>query len=206
MYRQRYPYRWFSTILFFLSLISIQVSLAQNSVTEAQTAAPASKWGLPDSPTGQASAAYLEAVHRKDIDYTRTFIEEKFAPSFKSAFPLEEHIEQFQWMHENIGELELISAKKTSDTSCELSIQSKENGQHFTAKILVEQEPPHQIASISVEAFRVFEITESAKDTIGNQSATDNSQLTDITQFEQLAKDFHQDNGDVRLITLLSPT
>lgn len=189
-----------------LCVIGLQICIAQESNIQPPSTSLSSKWGLPDSPTGRASAAFLEAVHRKDIEYTRTFIEEKFAPSFKSAYSTEEHLEQFQWMHENIGELELISARETSNTSCKLTIQSKETGERFTAEILVEPDPPYRIADISVKVFKVFEITESAKDTTEARNVTDDSQLTDITRFDQLNEAFQRDNGNVRLITLLSPT
>lgn len=182
-------------ILIGLCVIGLQTCMAQEN-----------QWGLPDSPTGRAAAAFLKAVHGKDIDSTCAFIEEKFAPSFKAAFPLEEHLEQFQWMHENIGELELISAQKTSETSCKLTVRSKETSEQFTAELLVEPDAPYLIASISVKVFKIFEITESDTNTTVGQNTTDDSLLTNITQFDQLTKDFHRHKGDVRFITLLSPT
>jgi hypothetical protein len=195
-------YKCFYKILIGLCLVGLQVCVAQTVDAQSLT----KQWRLPDSPAGHATAAFLEAVHRKDINHTRAFIEEKFAPSFKSAYSMEEHLEQFQWMHENIGELKLISAQKTSETSCRLTIQSKETSEQFTAELLVEPDAPYLIASVSVKVFKVFEITESAKDTTDDLNATNDSQLTDIAQFDQLARDFHRDKGDVRLITLLSPT
>lgn len=190
-------YKSLCRYLIVLSLVTIQISLAQSPANEAL----ATKWGLPDSPTGKASAFFLEAVNNKNHDYTRHFIETNFEPSFREALSMDEHLGMFARMYDDLADPELVSAQKTSQSSCTLTIRSKKTGRQFTAELKIEESAPFRITSISVAPFQVFEIVDS--DTTNNN---DDSRLTDITEFNQLVKVFNKDKGYVRLITLLSPT
>ena len=109
------------------------------------------KWSLPDSPSGTHCAAFVEAINRKDQKYTREFFEDHVAPSFRNAMSTDQHLSQFKWMHENIGELELLGVKKISPTSALLTFRSKKSSKRFKANLKFDPNEHYRIASIDVQ-------------------------------------------------------
>jgi hypothetical protein len=109
----------------------------------------AKNWGLPNSETGLRANAILEAVNRQDLDYAKLFIEENFTPSFVSQFSMEEHLSVFSKIHDDMGEIELLGAKKTSEFQAELLIQSKKSGRHLRIFFELEATEPHRISGLS---------------------------------------------------------
>ncbi len=110
------------------------------------------RWGLPNSPTGRRASAILEAVNRQDLDHARQFIEESFTPSFVSQFSMEEHLSIFKKIHDDMGEIELLGAKKISESKAELLIQSKNSGRHLRIFFELEAKEPHRISGLSFKA------------------------------------------------------
>ena len=107
------------------------------------------KWGLPNSPTGRRASVILETVNCQDLDYVRQFIEENLTPSFISQFSMEEHLSFFIKIHDDMGEIELLGAKKTSEFKAELLIQSKNSGRRLRIFFELEAEEPHRISGLS---------------------------------------------------------
>ena len=114
-----------------------------------ERSAIARKWGLPNSPTGRRASVILETVNRQDLDYARQFIEENLTPSFISQFSMEEHLSIFKKIHDDMGEIELLGAKKTSEFKAELLIQSKNSGRRLRIFFELEAEEPHRISGLS---------------------------------------------------------
>lgn len=109
----------------------------------------AKRWGLPNSPTGRRASAILEAVNRQDLDYARQFIEENLTPSFVSQFSMEEHLYIFKKIHDDMGEIELLGAKKTSEFKAEILIQSKKSGRQLRIFFELEAKEPNRISGLS---------------------------------------------------------
>ena len=109
------------------------------------------KWGLPNSPTGQRSSAFLEAVNRQDLDYVQDFIEENLTPAFIGQFSMEEHLSIFKKIHEDMGEINLLGAKKTGEFTAELLIQSKSSGQLLRIFLELEPDEPYLISGLSIK-------------------------------------------------------
>jgi len=109
----------------------------------------AGKWGLPDSPTGRRASAILEAVNRQDLDYARQFVEENLTPEFIGHFSMAEHLSVFKEIHDELGEIELLGAKKTSEFEAELLIRSKNLGQKLRIFFELEAKEPHLISGLS---------------------------------------------------------
>lgn len=114
-----------------------------------ERSAIARKWGLPNSPTGRRASVILETVNRQDLDYARQFIEENLTPSFINQFSMEEHLSVFIKIHDDMGEIELLGAKKTSEFKAELLIQSKNSGRRLRIFFELEAEEPHRISGLS---------------------------------------------------------
>jgi len=106
-------------------------------------------WGLPDSATGLRASAILEAVNRQDLDYVKQFIQENLTPAFMSQFSMEEHLAVFKGIHENMGEIKLLGAKKTSEYNVEILIQSIESGRQLRISFELEAKEPNLIAGLS---------------------------------------------------------
>ncbi len=111
----------------------------------------AGKWGLPNSPTGQRSSAFLEAVNRQDLDYVQDFIEENLTPAFIGQFSMEEHISIFKELHEDMGKINLLGAKKTGEFIAELLIQSISSGQVLRIFLELEPDEPYLISGLSIK-------------------------------------------------------
>ena len=116
-----------------------------------ERSAIAKRWGLPNSPTGNRASAFLEAVNRQDLEYVRKFIKENLTPSFINHFSMEEHLSVFKKTHEEMGEIELLGAKRTGEFKAELLIQSKKSGRRLRIFFELEPDEPHRIAGLSLE-------------------------------------------------------
>jgi CubicO group peptidase (beta-lactamase class C family) len=109
----------------------------------------ADNWGLPKSATGRRASAILEAVNRQDLDHARQFIKENLTPAFVSQFSMEEHLSIFKKIHDDMGEIELLGAKKTSEFTAEILIQSKKSGRKLRISFELEAKEPNRIAGLS---------------------------------------------------------
>ncbi len=115
-----------------------------------QSSSGATNWGLPDSATGRRASAILDAINRQDLDYVQQFLKENCTPAFINHFPMEEHLSVFKQVHEMMGEIELLGAKKTGEFNAELLIQSKESGTQLRITFELEASAPNLIAGIDI--------------------------------------------------------
>jgi len=135
-----------------LSLILKGEEPQEKNPEELNERSPGAKnWGLPNSETGVRANAILEAVNRQDLEYVKLFIEENFTPSFVSQFSMEEHLSIFKQIHDEMGEIELLGAKKTSEFQAELLIQSKKSSRRLRIFFELEDNAPHRISGLSIE-------------------------------------------------------
>ncbi len=109
----------------------------------------AASWGIPDSPTGRRASAILEAINRQDLEYVKQFIKENLTPAFIGQFSMEEHLAVFKGIHDEMGEIELLGAKKTGEFNAEILIQSKESGKQLRISFELEAKEPNLIAGLS---------------------------------------------------------
>ncbi len=108
-------------------------------------------WGLPDSPTGRAASAFLDVVGQADADVYRKFVQERFTPAFRDAFPMEAHLDQFRRMHDDFGDFELFGVEKTGPDEARLKLLHRASGRRFVVAMTIEAAPPHRIAGLDVE-------------------------------------------------------
>ena len=115
-----------------------------------QTAVDAGIWGLPNSPTGLRSRAFLDAVNRQDLDYVQDFIKKNLTPAFIGQFSMEEHLSIFKEMHKDMGEIDLLGANKIGEFTAELLIRSKSSGQRLRIFIELDPDEPYLISGLSI--------------------------------------------------------
>ncbi|MBX2820723.1 MAG: hypothetical protein KTR29_13610 [Rhodothermaceae bacterium] len=112
------------------------------------------KWGLPSSPNGTLIAALLDAVNDSDASAHRTFIESHFTSEFQNAMPMENHLEQFQRMHEDLtgGEVNGVDMRMTPDGSRTLMVVLvTPEDEYWNLSLDVQSADPPKIAGMNVE-------------------------------------------------------
>jgi hypothetical protein len=62
---------------------------------------------------------------------------------------MEEHLSIFTKIHDDMGEIEVLGAKKTSEFTAELLIQSKKSGRHLKIFFELDAKEPHRISGLS---------------------------------------------------------
>lgn len=109
----------------------------------------AGNWGLPNSPTGRRASAILEAINRQDLEYVKQFIKKNLTPAFISQFPMEEHLAVFKGIHDEMGEIELLGAKKTGEFNAEILVQSIKSGRQLRISFELEAAEPNLISGLN---------------------------------------------------------
>jgi CubicO group peptidase (beta-lactamase class C family) len=120
--------------------------------TEGSLAERENGWGLPDSPTGRASSAFLTAISKGDPEGYRDFIQNHLEPGFRDEFPMEDHLAQFRKIREVVGDFELVGVEKTGPHSAKLRLRSKGSGEYFRVGLQLSPRPPHLIGGLTVTA------------------------------------------------------
>lgn len=130
-------------------IVSIFVDRAMPPPGSADTAA--GDWGLPQSSTGQRSAALLNALKQQDDGIIRETVQRNFAPDFLDAFSMEEHLEQFRHLRELLGNFELTGAMKTGPYSCRLTLLATDSKKTYRIELDLEPAEPYRIVGLSFE-------------------------------------------------------
>lgn len=113
---------------------------------------PQGNWSLPDSPTGRAASALLDAVQHADAAVHQQFIEAYFEPGFRDEFSIEDHLQYFKQMHTDLKDVEVVGAQKTSSNTARITVQSNASGQRFSINLELSTASPHRITGIGIRA------------------------------------------------------
>ena len=116
-----------------------------------QTVTAQTKWGLPGSSTGRALDALLTLIDRGEEADIRQFVETKFASSFLNQFPINQHIEIFLQLHEELPGLDVGSVQKTGPQSAQAILKSTQNNKQIKLVMEIEPEAPYRYVSIGFE-------------------------------------------------------
>ena len=112
------------------------------------------KWGLPDSPNGTLIAALLDAVNESDASAHRIFIESNFTSDFQNAMPMENHLQQFQQMHEDLagGQVNGVDMRMMPDGARTLMVVLvTPEDEYWNLSLDVQSADSPKIAGMSVE-------------------------------------------------------
>lgn len=103
---------------------------------------------VPESPRGKMAAALLTLIEGGDEDAIRKFFAEQVAPTFRDAFPIEEHVKVFRQLQSALGEFEPRGLEPSGPNEARLTLRAKGSGQTYTVDYAVEPAPPHRLASM----------------------------------------------------------
>lgn len=110
------------------------------------------QWGLPDSPTGRAAAALLDAIAAGDAAAAEVFVNDYFAPDLKDRFPMEDHLRMFGRLQANLAAPELLGVDKTGPFQVTLEVRGGDSGEVLEIQFELSAEPPHQMVNLGVDA------------------------------------------------------
>lgn len=102
---------------------------------------------LPGTPAGKRAAALLNLIRAGEETAIRQFFSEQVAPSFREAFPMEEHVKQLQRLRKVLEGAEVVGINMRGPNDIKLVLQVR-GGKPWRVVLEVEPEPPNRIASI----------------------------------------------------------
>jgi D-alanyl-D-alanine carboxypeptidase len=113
--------------------------------------------GVPGGVVGQAPSPgttvakeWLELIRGGDEALVRAFIEARFAPELRDHVPLEEHLRMAASYRRTLSGLEVDGVLELGDTESRLLLAGGDR--LLELRVLVEPDPPHRIAGITVGA------------------------------------------------------
>ncbi|MGH9943896.1 MAG: serine hydrolase domain-containing protein [Pyrinomonadaceae bacterium] len=134
----------YRTLALFTSLALLLASSAA-----AQTSSPddVGRWDLPETPAGRRVRPLLKVIGGGDEAAIRQFLGEHVAPSFRDAFPVEQHVGQFRRMQRLFAGMQLAGVDAPDPNSIELVLKAGD-GKAYKLSVEVEAGVPQRIASI----------------------------------------------------------
>lgn len=128
-----------------LSMLPIQAAAGQNAPIDTAVEA---RGELPDTPAGRRAVELLEVASGDDDATTRAYVENSFAPSFRDAFPIEEHLQVHARMREESGGFDVVDVRDSEPNSIVMEVKAHRTGERAILRIETEAEPPHRIEMI----------------------------------------------------------
>jgi CubicO group peptidase (beta-lactamase class C family) len=105
---------------------------------------------LPDTPAGRRAAEMLRISTDGDEATTRAFIENSFAPSFRDAFPIEDHLRINAQMRVESGGYDVVEVRDSEPGAIAIVVRARKTGELAMLRLRTEPEPPHRIERIGV--------------------------------------------------------
>jgi CubicO group peptidase (beta-lactamase class C family) len=105
---------------------------------------------LPDTPAGRRVAEMLHIVADGDDASTRAYIESSFAPSFRDAVPVEDHLRVHAQMRESSGGFDVVELRDSEPDAIAIVARARQTGELRMLRLRTETEPPHRITRIGV--------------------------------------------------------
>jgi D-alanyl-D-alanine carboxypeptidase len=100
------------------------------------------------SPATTAAKEWLEIIREGDEARSRAFIEARFAPNLRDHVPVDEHLRMAASYRRTLSGLEVDGVLELGDTEARLLLAGGDR--LLELRILVEPDPPHRLAGISV--------------------------------------------------------
>ncbi|HKY60162.1 MAG TPA: serine hydrolase domain-containing protein [Gemmatimonadota bacterium] len=106
---------------------------------------------FPETPAGRAAAEALEVANGEpDSAALARFIADRFAPGFRDAFPLSEHVRIWREMMAESGGYDLREVRSGTDRRLEALLRARRDGALQVLDLEVEPEPPHRIMGMGI--------------------------------------------------------
>ena len=134
--------------ILFAAALSL-VALAEPGVAQTSASADA-RFDLPDTPAGRRAAEMIRLAADGDDAETRAYIAESFAPRFRDAFPIEDHVRIHAQMREETGGYDAIELRESEPSAIQLVVRARRTGELRMLSLRTEPEPPHRIEGMGM--------------------------------------------------------
>ena len=141
----------FATAAVVLSGVGTRHAQAQATVATAPAAtATDASIEMPDTPAGRRAAEMLRLATEGDDTATRAYIMESFAPRFRDAFPIEDHVRIHAQMREETGGYDAVEVRDSEPSAIEIVVRARKAGELRLLSLRTEPEPPHRIEGMGM--------------------------------------------------------
>jgi CubicO group peptidase (beta-lactamase class C family) len=123
-------------------VVLVSALLAAPTLLHAQAA--------PDSPAQRRLAEFVEVVSSADRDRIRSMVEESFAPAFRDAFPIDEHVDIIGGLADETGGMEVIAVEVGSPNELNARLRPRNAGPALRVQMRVAAQPPHLIEGVGL--------------------------------------------------------
>ena len=106
---------------------------------------------LPKTPAGQRMEEILELISQADPEAIKTYVSEEYAPGFRDAFPMTQHVGVFSQVGGAFPGLVPVSVTESSDDVVKVLLQSEASGLWLEVRLQVEAGAPHRITSLGIK-------------------------------------------------------
>ena len=122
-------------------------ALAQTPASAAARAeAPdAAQLDLPDTPAGRRATEMIRLSVEGDDATTRAYVETSYAPRFRDAFPIEEHVRILGEMRERTGGFDPVEVRSSEPSAIRMVVRTRRTSELRLFTLDTEPEPPHRI-------------------------------------------------------------
>lgn len=105
---------------------------------------------FPETPAGTRAAELLDLFNRGGADADRRYVENGYAPSFREAFPMEQHLGMIRMTRDMFPDLALGLVGESSPTAIAAWFRSPASGEWLHLELEVEADAPHRILSLGL--------------------------------------------------------
>jgi len=130
-----------------IPILPVPPAAGQAAPGDTAAAAPV---GLPDTPAARRAADMLKISVDGDDSTTRDYIENGFAPGFRDAFPIEDHVRINAQMREESGGYDAVEVRDSEPDAIAVVVRARRTGELRMLRLRTEADPPHRITRIGV--------------------------------------------------------
>ena len=105
---------------------------------------------LPNTPAGRRATEMLRISVEGDEASTRAFVEDSFAPRFRDAFPIEDHLRIHAQMREESGGYDAVEVRNSEPADIEVVVRARKTGELRLLSLHTEPDAPHRIDGVGV--------------------------------------------------------
>ena len=126
------------------------VVLAEAGFAQTSSASTDARLELPDTPAGRRAAEMIRLSAEGDDAATRAYIAESFAPRFRDAFPIDDHVRIHAQMREETGGFDPVEVRQSEPSAIQLVVRARRTGELRMLSVHTEPEPPHRIEGMGM--------------------------------------------------------
>jgi hypothetical protein len=131
--------------IFLAAALSMTLPAAPGSAFAQTAPATAAGLELPDTPAGRRAAEIIRLSAEGDDAGTRSYVEANFAPRFRDAFPIEDHVRILGEMRARAGGFDAVEVSASRPDAIQLVVRTRGTNELRMLNVHTEPEPPHRI-------------------------------------------------------------